>query len=266
VNSQRTCAGFTLLELGIVVMLLAIVLSVALPRMLPLIAFGRLEGSARHVAAYGRSAAAHCAIEQERITIKFDLDEQEYWAVRWLESTDDEELFDNDGLFGEGGGLFGGDESAGNSDDPLAALAATTAPGSTLAQEEEMLRFEQQFERFGRLSTQSRMRNVKRDEMFAGTGELFGNEFSLGADDEDTEELKTSLLGRTWLPDGVVIENIRLGSTDHTAGLVQVDVTPLGLGQPVLFHLRSSDDDYFTVIWDPITGNSRLSRGKEELD
>ena len=265
-NPQRTSHGFTLLELGIVVMLLSIVLAVALPRMLPLIAYGHLEGAARHVAAYGRSAVAHCAIEQERITIKFDLDEQVYWAVRWLEATDDEELFDNDGLFGEDGGMFGDDGTPAGSDDTLAAFAATTAVGSPRAQEEEMLRFEQQFERFGRLSTQSRARNVKRDGLFGGSGDLFDDEFSLDAGDEDFEELKTSLLARTWLPDSVVIERIEVGSTEHSKGTVQVDLSPLGLGQPVLFHLRSSDDDYFTVEWDPITGGSRLSRGREELD
>ena len=223
-----------MLELSIVVMLLAVALSVALPRMITLIAFGRLEGAARHVAAYGRSAVAYCAMEQERITITFDLDAQEYWAVRWLEATDDEELFDNDGLFGEDGGLFGDDESAGNPDDALAAFAATTAANSTLAQEEEMLRFEQQFERFSRMSTQSRMRNVKREGMFEGTGELFGDEFSLDADDEETEEISAGLLERTPLPDSVVIETIRLASNDHATGLVKVDVAPLGFSHPVI--------------------------------
>ena len=34
----------------------------------------------------------------------------------------------------------------------------------------------------------------------------------------------------------------------------------MGLTEPVTFHLRNEDEDYFTVVWDAVTGGARLER------
>jgi hypothetical protein len=53
-----------------------------------------------------------------------------------------------------------------------------------------------------------------------------------------------------------------VGSVEHTTGVVEIEVSPLGLTDTVTFYLLRGDNDYYTVVWDPITGSSRLSRGK----
>ena len=80
------------------------------------------------------------------------------------------------------------------------------------------------------------------------------------------QEIKTSLLLRTALPEDVIIESARIGNTDYSDGTFELDVYPLGLVEPAVFYLRRKDDEeeYFTVVWDPITGGARVRRGKEE--
>ncbi|MFP4172811.1 MAG: prepilin-type N-terminal cleavage/methylation domain-containing protein, partial [Candidatus Hydrogenedentota bacterium] len=82
-NRRSACSGFTLIELMMVALLLALFFAIAIPRLWPAIAFGEHEGAARRIANYGRAAIAECAMLQTRYTIKIDLDEQEYWTMRW---------------------------------------------------------------------------------------------------------------------------------------------------------------------------------------
>ena len=90
--------GFTLVELAVVVGIVALLLAVAIPQLVPSILFSTLEGSARHLAGYGRAAMAHAVITHERLTIRIELTPedgapQQYWAVRWYteEELQDEE-------------------------------------------------------------------------------------------------------------------------------------------------------------------------------
>jgi len=96
-------------------------------------------------------------------------------------------------------------------------------------------------------------------------GPLFEREFTLDIEEEEEEEIVLPLLNRTKMPEEVQIESVVVGGTDYTKGVVEVDLSPLGLLEPVVFFVKDLDEEYFTVEWDPITGLTYLYEGKESL-
>jgi prepilin-type N-terminal cleavage/methylation domain-containing protein len=237
--------GFTLVELAIVVALIAIVTAIAVPRLLPTIAFSQLEGAARHVASYGRNVMAHCALAHDRITVKFDLDTREYWAVRWpLPEAEREEP-------------TGGDATQ----EPQYAAEGPASDTDSEAAAEEI---RERFDRFARLVILAKASRVKHEGILDEIGPLFDKEFTLDDEGKEEEEIKLLLLARTELPEDVTIESIQVGQVNKVKGTVEVEVTPLGLSEPVVFFLKGGSEEYYTVSWDAITGGAHLSQGKEE--
>ncbi len=253
---RRDSAGFVLIELIVVVALIGLIAAVVFPALLPAIAFSQIEGAARHLTGYGRSAMAHCALMGERITVKIDLDAQEYWCVRWPkpevelggERRSDQTLDEEEDEFLDLG-LFG---------DDLAELDET-------ALEEKALRMQDSFDRFARMALMARARNARRESIMDEFGPLFEREFTLDIEEEEEEEIVLPLLNRTKMPEEVQIESVVVGGTDYTKGVVEVDLSPLGLLEPVVFFVKDLDEEYFTVEWDPITGLTYLYEGKESL-
>lgn len=248
---HRNRGGFTLVELLIVIALITVLVAFAAPKLLPAIAVARLEGAARHATNYGRAAIAHAALYQEQLTVKIDLDKQQYWTERWVDASE---------------ALFDLDEEPEEDREELGA-----AFGGTLEEEEEaVLKAEQtleRFERLARLRIEMRVKNLDKGGLFDDFEPLFEERFTLHDDetDEEAEEVKVSLLQRTKLGDGVEIESVQVGSKTHANGTVEVEITPIGLAETVVFYLKGSAGDYYTVAWDPITGGARLYEGKERL-
>jgi len=247
--TERAAGGFTLVELALVVLIIAIILAIAMPRMIPAIAYSELEGAARHLAGYGRSLMAHCALSGDAVTFKVDMGQRDYWSVRWILA--DAAFLDE------------------NEEDEAASPSAVRAPvpGS---EEDTAMRaqdLEEQFQRFAYMKTRSRARNVPKDDFLDEIGPLFEEEFTLEEeeDEESTEELKTDLLSRTWLPGDVQFESIRVGTREYTTGTVEIDVTSLGLAEAVVFTIVSGDE-YYTVAWDAVTGGAHIKQGKEDTE
>lgn len=245
--------GFTLIELVIVMGLILMVMGLAMPALMPAFAFSELEGAARHISSYGRSAAAYSAFSGEYITVKIDIDAREYWAVEVLDTTPT--LFDDEES-----------ETEMDEQEALTALVASQAGGGTNGVAEEALMMEQRFERFFRRTIEAQAKNVRHDSsLFEEVEPLFEEDFTLRDEDEDSDrEVKDSLLQRTVLPDDVIFESVMVGAFKHTSGVVEVEVSPLGLTDTVTFYLLRGEDRYYTIVWDPITGSSRLTRGKAE--
>jgi prepilin-type N-terminal cleavage/methylation domain-containing protein len=244
--------GFTLIELVIVSGLILMILGLAMPALLPAFAFSELEGAARHVSNFGRSAAAYAGFNGEYITVKVDIDNGEYWAIEVLDTTPT--LFENE------------DEPEEEIDEEaaLAALVSSQSSGDAEAISEEALQMEARFEKFFRRTVEAQAKNVHHDSrLFADVGPLFDEEFSLRDEDEDADrEIQDALLRRTKLPEDVYFESVMVGTVKHETGVVEVEVSPLGLTDTVTFYLFRAPDRYYTVVWDPITGSTRLSRGK----
>lgn len=237
-RSKSASSGFTLIELAAVVFLIGLILALGLPRVIPAIAFGELEGAARHLAGYGRALMAHCALTHEEATLHIDLDTGEYWSTRWVYPDEIDSEQNAEGV---------------NSD---TALQGTQEDLAWRAQQ-----MAQRFERFATLAMQARSRNVKRDSIFDDTGPLFEKQFDLNwEEDQSQEEIKTDLLERTRLPQGVKFKSVRVGVTEYTSGQVETTVTALGLTETLQFELESKDDVY-SVEWDAITGGARITQG-----
>jgi len=241
--------GYTLVELVLVVFIISMVLAIALPRLLPLIAFSQLEASARHVAGFGRAAIAECAMSGDRFTVRIDLDNQQYWAVRWL--SEDADLFsDSD------------EEETDQEQMDQEALMQHIAELSTDDMDVVSRQIQERFDRFVQASIQARARNVDQEGILSGVADDMFTEFRLDADDEEdkSEEVKSALLTRTILPEGVRIETVQIGNAGKTSGVAEVEVTPMGLNEFVYFYLKNENDEYYTVVWD---ADSRLYEGKE---
>jgi prepilin-type N-terminal cleavage/methylation domain-containing protein len=290
-GDAQSRAGFTLLELALVAAIVGVILAVALPQLMPAIAYGKLEGAARHVANFGRAAVARATMARERLTVRVDLANQEYWAVRWVEIKLEEEgeeeddglaggfnrdpyrnlnrggLFKNSpgGLFGdkgEGGGLF--NRTRAESYMKFAPGLAGVFGEAEEDTEEQAERMADRFDRFLRLQVMARAENVTHEGLLSEIGPLFDKEFTLDATPvvEDEEEIMDDILSREVVPDGVWIDSVYVGNKAHSGGVVEIEISPLGLTEPITFYLRNEDGDYYTVVWDAITGGAHLESGK----
>ncbi|MBI4559407.1 MAG: type II secretion system protein [Candidatus Hydrogenedentes bacterium] len=250
-NIKRMRHGFTLIELMVVIGLAAVIMAVVVPNLVPMIAFGDLEGSARHLAGFGRGAMAHCTLMRERFTIRLDLDNDEYWAVRWPAETDLGFSKDEDGEKDAGG------------DEPMSLFGASDnrSGEELMAQQAELM--QERVERFARAATMSRAKRVQGQSILDGIDPLFEKEFRLEDEEKDFEEVKDALLERTRLPEGVHLESVQISGQDHVKGIAEIEIWPTGLEEPVSFVLSSDAGDYYTVKWDAITGGAYATTGKE---
>lgn len=263
-NDRR---GFTLIELMVVISLMAMIAAISLPYFLPVLLYSTHEGAARHLANYGRSAIAHTTLEKETITVLIDLDNQEYWSERLPRPEPEEE--DAENKLGEEDDGFPEDdmELYRQASDEL--QRPEDERGSEEGEEllnEQTSRMAAQFNARARQTLTSRAERVVHDRrgILQDIGDLFEEEFSLDADGEEIvpEELTGPLLGRTRMPSGVYIEYVQLGDLQHVDGIVEIELTPLGLGSDVEFSLMNEEGDVFVVRWDPVSGGATLTEGR----
>jgi type II secretory pathway pseudopilin PulG len=257
----------------VVVTLIGILAAVALPQLMPAIAFSRLEGASRHVAGYGRSAMAYAVLMRRPIIVTVDLDKQEYWTIERPGAS--RSMFEEDGEESHQDARSSGDtkrtsreksaRSASTSSDVLNLMGRSDAQGEAdLQQNADVMR--ERFEQFVRMRLEARAKQVKKEGILSEIGPLFDKPFKLDEKEEEGKECTDPLLTRTALPEGVRIESVRVGATDYAGGQAEIEVSPVGLNEPVAFYLVSEDGDYFTVTWDPITGGVRLDKGKQVFD
>jgi prepilin-type N-terminal cleavage/methylation domain-containing protein len=253
----KNTAGFTLVEMVVVIIVIATIAAVSMPKLLPIIAFSQIEGTARHLANYGRTIISESALTHEDYTLRFDLDTQQYYAVRWIIPKEE-----GDGSEGEEVDYMSmiADHSPEEIADMLAVSDEDQQKDSEFDQDMANVQINDRFDRFARRATEARAKNVKHndDGILSDIGPLFGpeDEFNLDESNEPIEEeIMDPLLRRTGLaiPE-VWIESISIDEETFTSGIVEVEITPLGLDQEVIFIVVNDNDEVFEVIWNPFSG------------
>lgn len=230
-------AGFTLMELMVVIGIIAMIVSVAMPQLLPLLSFSTHEGAARRLAGYGRTAMGHAALTHETVIVVVDLVNQEYWSER---------------------NRF------------VQTLPEAQAPAFGGAPTDEAGEMYQRFEDIAMQALIARANRVPQSEStdpFAQAPSSFDDRsgrapFDLQPKRElEREEMGEQLLQRVRVPDGVYIESVVIGEEEFFDGVLEVELSPLGLEGTIEFVLVNDELEYYTVVWDAITDSTRLHQG-----
>ncbi len=252
------------MELCVVVLIVGLISSVALPQLLPLLIYSELEAEARRLANYGSGVVAEAALFGTELTVLFDLDAQEYYAVRMVYPDDET------GEAGDQLSLFSSFRASGNySATELSQMMSSGDRRLTGALPDDFDPSAADAQMANRFDTRyhqllyARAKNVKHDAGFlTEIGPLFEREFSLSWSEPYEEELSDPILRRYKFPEGVRLDAVYTEGASGGRGLIEIPVSPLGLDNRVVIHLRNEDGDYHTVTWNPLTGRGLTQQGR----
>lgn len=270
-------SGFTLFELMAVMFIIGLIMAVAVPQLMPAIMYGEHEGAARHLSTYGRAAIAQATMMHEDLTVRFDLGEQEIYTVRWLPPPSEEEEGELDpdadpAMLEDQMKLL--EQARRDQDLSPDDLSDMLASGDTSGLPENFspealdLQMNDRFNTFARRSIMARAKNVKHEEDILDGVDIFDSkEFELDEDEEpEEEEIVDPVLERVRFHGDVQIESVTVDGESSSSGVVEVGLTPLGLNQEVRIFIVNPDNEFFTVVWDPLSGTTNIFDGREDYE
>lgn len=264
-RATRHNPGFTLIELVVVIVIIAVMAAVAVPRLFPVLAFSEHEGAARRIAALGRGVMSYATLHHEDVTVMFDLDDQVIWTEHMPEVVDEEEDEERAEMEQRFQKLMEGTDLMTLMNDPDAVSALSPEDQETLLAKSDMM--DDEFDSYARQGTLRRAKKVNHERRKMKSSLFEGEGMGLSENTEELvpEELETPLIQRTRLPLGIEIDRVEVGGKSKSNGTVEVVATPVGLQDQVVVYVRNADREYFTIRWDPITGDAFFVQGEEDF-
>ncbi len=262
--------GFTLLELGIVIFIIALMATIAVPYLLPLALSSELESEARRLAYFGRAVMSTSALLGDEFYVEIDLDQQRYYCLKVTYPKTGEGEGEQDQL-----GLLESMREQGMSPEQMAGLfigsSATQNPGGVNApipggfDPEAMSRqINERFEKLAKRKLLEQAKNVKHeDSLMDEVGPLFDKENNVNLFDAEPviEEVNEPGLSPVRLSENIGIESVFIGGNKFSRGIIEIPVTPLGLTEPIAFYLKNANNEYYTVVWDPVSAGGFVLEG-----
>jgi prepilin-type N-terminal cleavage/methylation domain-containing protein len=271
-DRQHNTRGFTLIELMIVILLMGMIVGTAAPRLLPLLTLTEHESEARRLVGYGRSAMAHASMTHAPIRVRIDLDQQKYWTEA-LPSLVPESESAGGGSYSDTYGGYNEEEDDWVPDDDieLARASSQILKGDEAEQEytseeeqnkvldKQRGQMQDQFRSMADNSLFARALRVHHDDdKYVDDRSLFRRDDEYDDDDEAEQQQPVSnpLLKPHQVIDSVWIESVMIGDEEFKKGIVDIELTPLGLDTEVSLALFNEDEDLLIVYWDPMTTNA----------
>jgi Tfp pilus assembly protein FimT len=286
------------MELMVVIVLMAMLSTIAMPRLLPLITTTEHQNEARHLVGYGRAAMAHAAMTQSNLIIKIDLEMQEYWTESqpdvYTEPDKNDDSY-NRNAYDDDDDFIPKDEqelrqaskdiithksnekNRYSDDVRRRSNIKEVDPEFTDEEEQDKIlerqkeNMEKEFASRARNALYARAKRVQHDER-----ELYGSNSFLDKDEEyatglneeqlekETQPIESDLLTKHRVLESVFIESIVVGEEEYVKEMVEIAISPLGLDTPVSFTLINEDSEVLIVYWDPLTGNAWFVDGDYE--
>lgn len=234
---------------------IAIILAVVAPRLLPMATYFGHEGAARELASFGESAIQYAKLNNEEVFVVLDFERGAYWIERWVPEDPEADAEDSDS------GLAELQETVMSMLNDPDASEEDLAEGAQSVQNHFAGFAEQRLRARAELVEPNRRReNDDAGSMRASWGEP--------EDERDRQMVKepfeAPLLERKQLPEGVFFESVAVAEEDSRDERVEVVISPLGLERVVRIKLVSEEGDVMTVQWDPIAGRGFVYSGDRE--
>lgn len=267
--SAARVRGFTLMELCVVIVIITMVAAVGLPQLTQVLIFSEVQAEAQRLANYGAGAISEAALFGANLTVYIDLDNQEYYATRlaYPEAiAEGEDSVNHMGMLQDF--RRSGDYTPAQISDMLAGQATGNRQlTSSLPREFDAEQADRQmadrFDRRHRQLLHARAQNVKHDAGFLSEiGPLFDTPFTLSWSEPVEEEIHDPILRRYRLPEGIRIAAVHLDGATVSSGAAIIQISPHGILQNPIVHLRNEDGDYFTVSWNGVTGRGIAREGR----
>jgi len=257
------------MELCVVIVIISMVAAIGLPQLAHVLVFSEIQAEAQRLANYGAGALSEAALFGTKLTVYIDIDSQQYYATRLVYPEENAEGENNINYMGM---LQDFRESGSYTSAQISDMLAGKGVGNrqlagTLPREFDAEKADQQMtDRFNQRHQRllyARAQNVKHDAGFLSEiGPLFDKPFTLSWAEPYEEEIYDPILRRYRLPEGIRIEAVYLNGAVISRGAAPVEISPLGLQQHLVVHIRNEDGDYFTVSWNGVTGRGIAREGR----
>ncbi len=267
-GARHRRSGFTLIEMLVVIAIMAGVIAMAAPRLLPVLLYSTHEGAAQHLANYGTAAIAEAGFEKEALTFKFDFETQEYWVERMPEPPEDED--EEESLYGDKtkdkSGLPEDDEELKQMADKE---LEREVPQGGKRSEDSLKVLDEQAKRMMEASNKrtrnligAQAKRIKHDEKALPSSQREKNRRKVSPAEEKLEpvELEGPLLGRNRLPEEITLVLASIGEKEIDEDVVEIEISPSGLDVEAKFWLMNQEGRTFVVTWDPTTGQTRFEQ------